>query len=118
MSGHHNLHNAPRTRCNMRTDARPRARNGCNRLEVRAIRRPLYEASRTRIRPECKGWRQLPIGEQIDAPGSRTRLESVSHVMIDKIVSVPRAAVKAEIGNCDAQEIEAVEDGLRRWFEL
>jgi mRNA interferase MazF len=51
-------------------------------------------------------------------PGSRTGLKGVSQVMIDKIVSVPRAAVKAEIGNCDAQEVEAVEDGLRRWLEL
>jgi mRNA interferase MazF len=51
-------------------------------------------------------------------PGSRTGLKGVSQVMIDKIVSVPRAAVKAEIGNCDEQEVEAVEDGLRRWLEL
>ena len=51
-------------------------------------------------------------------PGSRTGLKGVSQVMIDKIVSVPRAAVKAEIGHCDAQEVEAVEDGLKRWLEL
>ena len=38
--------------------------------------------------------------------------------MIDKIVSVPRAAISAEIGECDAREIEAVEDGLRRWLAL
>jgi hypothetical protein len=38
--------------------------------------------------------------------------------MVDKIVSVPRAAVTAEIGQCDTQEVEAVEDGLRRWLEL
>jgi mRNA interferase MazF len=51
-------------------------------------------------------------------PGSRTGLRKVSQVMVDKIVSVPRAAVTAEIGQCDTQEVEAVEDGLRRWLEL
>lgn len=38
--------------------------------------------------------------------------------MIDKIVSVPRAAIAAEIGACDLREMEAVEDGLRRWLAL
>jgi mRNA interferase MazF len=52
------------------------------------------------------------------APGPRTGLKSVSQVMIDKIVSVPRGAVRGEIGQCDAGELEAVDDGLRRWLEL
>ena len=51
-------------------------------------------------------------------PGPRTGLKGVSQVMIDKIVSVPRAAITAEIGECDARELEAVEDGLRRWLGL
>ena len=51
-------------------------------------------------------------------PGARTGLNSVSQVMIDKIVSVPRAAVSGEIGECDAGELDAVEDGLRRWLGL
>ena len=51
-------------------------------------------------------------------PGARTGLGRVSQVMIDKIVSVPRGAVSGEIGQCDAQELEAVDDGLRRWLEL
>jgi hypothetical protein len=38
--------------------------------------------------------------------------------MVDKIVSVPRAAISAEIGECDSRELEAVEDGLRRWLGL
>jgi mRNA interferase MazF len=49
-------------------------------------------------------------------PGSRTGLRSVSQVMIDKIVSVPRGAISAEIGECDARELAAVEEGLRRWL--
>jgi mRNA interferase MazF len=51
-------------------------------------------------------------------PGPRTGLKGVSQIMIDKVVSVPRAAISAEIGECDAREIEAVEDGLRRWLAL
>jgi mRNA interferase MazF len=51
-------------------------------------------------------------------PGARTGLKSVSQVMVDKIVSVPRAAISAEIGECDSRELEAVEDGLRRWLGL
>jgi mRNA interferase MazF len=51
-------------------------------------------------------------------PGSRTGLRAVSQIMIDKIVSVPRAAVSEEIGECDADELEAVDDSLRRWLQL
>ena len=51
-------------------------------------------------------------------PGSRTGLRAVSQVMIDKIVSVPRAAIRAEIGECNATELDAVDDGLRRWLGL
>jgi mRNA interferase MazF len=51
-------------------------------------------------------------------PGPRTGLKTVSQIMIDKIVSVPRAAISEEIGECDSQELEAVGDGLRRWLEL
>jgi mRNA interferase MazF len=51
-------------------------------------------------------------------PGSRTGLKSVSQVMIDKVVSVPRTAIGAEIGECDAGELEAVDHGLRRWLAL
>lgn len=62
----------------------------------------------------------------VDAPlfrltlpaGPRTGLRSVSQVMVDKVVSVPRAAIREEIGECDDREIEAVEDGLRRWLGL
>lgn len=51
-------------------------------------------------------------------PGSRTGLRGVSQVMIDKIVSVPRTAISEEIGECDARELDAVDDGLRRWLGL
>ena len=51
-------------------------------------------------------------------PGTRTGLRGVSQVMIDKVVSVPRGAISAEIGECDARELEAVDDGVRRWLGL
>lgn len=51
-------------------------------------------------------------------PGSRTGLKRVSQVMIDKIVSVPCSSISEEIGECDAREVEGVEDGLRRWLAL
>jgi mRNA-degrading endonuclease toxin of MazEF toxin-antitoxin module len=38
--------------------------------------------------------------------------------MVDKIVSVPRPSISAEIGECDAKELQAVEDALRRWLGL
>jgi mRNA interferase MazF len=62
----------------------------------------------------------------VDAPlfrltlpsGPRTGLKAISQVMIDKIVSVPRDAVRAEIGQCDSSELEAVEGALLRWLGM
>jgi mRNA interferase MazF len=51
-------------------------------------------------------------------PGSRTGLKNVSQIMLDKLVSVPRAAITSEIGECSAAELDSVGDGLRRWLAL
>lgn len=51
-------------------------------------------------------------------PGERTGLRVVSQIMVDKIVSVPRSAITDEIGRCDAAELEAVEEALRRWLGI
>jgi mRNA interferase MazF len=51
-------------------------------------------------------------------PGDRTGLRAPSQIMIDKVVSVPRGALGSAIGRCDAREVEAVEEALRRWLEL
>jgi mRNA interferase MazF len=59
-----------------------------------------------------------PLFRMTLPPGPRTGLKDVSQVMIDKIVSVPRASITAEIGECDAEEMETVERGLRRWLSL
>lgn len=49
-------------------------------------------------------------------PGERTGLRTASQIMVDKIVSVPRSAISAEIGRCDIAELEAAEEALRRWL--
>lgn len=51
-------------------------------------------------------------------PGERTGLRTASQIMIDKIASVPRTAITAEIGRCADDELEAAEDALRRWLAL
>lgn len=51
-------------------------------------------------------------------PGGRTGLQSASQVMVDKIVSVPRSAIGRTIGHCDADELQQVDDALRRWLAL
>jgi mRNA interferase MazF len=51
-------------------------------------------------------------------PGQRTGLRSVSQIMVDKVVTIPRTAITAEIGGCDNAELEATEDALRRWLGL
>lgn len=51
-------------------------------------------------------------------PGRRTGLLIPSQVMVDKIVSVPRASMSKTIGSCDAAEIAIVNDALRRWLEI
>lgn len=51
-------------------------------------------------------------------PGPRTGLKAVSQVMIDKVVSVPRTSIGAEIGECTSAEIDALDQGLRGWLGL
>ena len=51
-------------------------------------------------------------------PGERTGLRTASQIMVDKIVSVPRSAIAAEIGRCDDSELEAAEGALRRWLGM
>lgn len=51
-------------------------------------------------------------------PGQRTGLLSASQVMVDKVVSVPKPAIGRAIGRCSPEELEAIDDGLRRWLNL
>lgn len=51
-------------------------------------------------------------------PGDRTGLQSPSQIMVDKIVSVPRASIVREVGRCDEAASHAVDDALRNWLRL
>ena len=51
-------------------------------------------------------------------PGARSGLRQVSQVMVDKVVSVPREAIGKVIGQCDDNEVAAVDDALRNWLAL
>ena len=51
-------------------------------------------------------------------PGARTGLRAASQVMVDKVVSVPRASVSDAIGRCEGWEIEAVDGALRHWLAV
>ena len=50
--------------------------------------------------------------------GKRTGLTAPSEAMVDKIVSVPRAAVGRTIGVCSTAEMNAISDALRGWLDL
>jgi mRNA interferase MazF len=51
-------------------------------------------------------------------PGERTALAVPSQVMVDKIGSVPRAAIGRVIGRCEDTEMTAIADALRQWLDL
>jgi mRNA interferase MazF len=51
-------------------------------------------------------------------PGARTGLAVPSQVMVDKVVSVPRAALGEVVGRCSPEELDLVADALRRWLDL
>jgi mRNA interferase MazF len=51
-------------------------------------------------------------------PGARTGLSVASQVMVDKIVSVPRATVAREVGRCDPAHLDQIDEALRFWLGL
>ena len=51
-------------------------------------------------------------------PGGRTGLSGASQVMIDKVVSIPRAAIARQIGSCDPVSVDAIDHALRVWLAL
>lgn len=42
----------------------------------------------------------------------------MSQAMVDKMVSLPRAAIAREVGQCDADQMAAIDDALRLWLHL
>jgi len=56
---------------------------------------------------------------RVSLPASpRTGLETASQVMVDKIVSVPRAALGRAIGRAESVEIEQVGRALQMWLSI
>jgi mRNA interferase MazF len=51
-------------------------------------------------------------------PDPHNGLADLSHVMIDKIGTIPRHAIKQKIGILSAKDIVAVDQALCRWLEL
>lgn len=51
-------------------------------------------------------------------PGDRTGLATPSQVMVDKVVSVPRASIAKTVGRCDVNEMLSIDDALRSWLDL
>jgi mRNA interferase MazF len=57
---------------------------------------------------------RVPVAE-----GSRSGLDRRSWVMADKIVTVPRSALKlAAVGELDPRELSELEAALRNWLDL
>ena len=67
------------------------------------------------ITSECE---DAPIFRVTLPSGSRTGLESVSQVMVDKVVSIPRTAIGRQIGFCDPVYVDAIDEALRVWLAL
>ena len=51
-------------------------------------------------------------------PGERTGLTVPSQVMVDKVVSVPRATISQVVGRCSSDELDLIAEALRRWLDL
>jgi len=53
------------------------------------------------------------------AEGERSGLDRASWIMADKIVTVPRSALRLPVvGKLDARELSDLEDALRNWLDL
>jgi mRNA interferase MazF len=53
------------------------------------------------------------------AEGERSGLDRTSWIMADKIVTVPRSALRLPVvGKLDARELSELEDALRNWLDL
>ena len=60
------------------------------------------------------GYVRVPVAE-----GQRSGLDRSSWIMADKIVTVPRSALKLPaVGRLDARELSELEAALRNWLDL
>ncbi len=67
------------------------------------------------ITSECE---DAPLFRVTLPSGTRTGLSAVSQVMVDKVVSIPRAAIGRQIGTCDPGYVDAIDEALRVWLAL
>ena len=67
------------------------------------------------ITSECEN---APLFRITLLPGDRSGLSAVSQVMVDKVVSIPRAAIGRQIGICDPAYLDAIDNALRGWLAL
>ena len=68
--------------------------------------------------PITSDWVDAPLFRLTVPGGQRTGLRRVSQIMVDKIVTVPRTSLGAEIGRCAPGELEAVEEAMRLWLGM
>jgi mRNA interferase MazF len=52
------------------------------------------------------------------AHGPRSGLDRESWIMADKVVTIPRSALKSSVGRLDAGELSQLEAALRTWLDL
>ena len=67
------------------------------------------------ITSECA---DAPLFRVTLPPGDRTGLSAASQVMVDNVVSIPRAAIVRQIGFCDPTYVDAIDEALRVWLAL
>ena len=72
--------------------------------------------------PGILGRRALPAGRLARLGATpdfhHGLLSAVSQVMVDKVVSIPRAAIVRQIGFCDPTYVDAIDEALRVWLAL
>jgi len=50
--------------------------------------------------------------------GRSTGLKRESHVMVDKVIAIPRNKITGRVGALPASALKEVDDALRLWLEL
>lgn len=89
--------------------------------------RPALVVQSDAFNPTHAGITICPItSDCVDAPlfrlplpaGARTGLDAPSQVMVDKIVSVPRAALGRRVGRAESAELEQVGRALQTWLSV
>lgn len=70
------------------------------------------------VRPITSTSLDAPLFRLPLPPGERTGLREALQLMVDKVASVPRAAIDKTVGRCLGDEMQAVDTALRLWLGL